>query len=78
MVLEIFFSHTAVFPQRFLLVLIESNVRNQIISVPDITHARRKFYEALPADEEIKKHPELMKDLNESTNCLISKGNTLH
>ena len=41
-------------------------------------HARRKFYEALPADEEIRKTSKPMKVLKESTDCLISKGTTLH
>lgn len=41
-------------------------------------HVRRKFYEALPLDEKIKKHQERMQALKDSTNCLLSKGNTPH
>lgn len=41
-------------------------------------HARRKFYEALPADEEIKKLQELMKVLKESTRYLPLKENMQH
>lgn len=41
-------------------------------------HVSRKFYEALPLDEEIKKHQERMQAFKESTNCLFSKGNTPH
>lgn len=39
---------------------------------------RRKFYEALPTDEEIKKYQGPTKVLKESTDCLSSKGTTLH
>lgn len=41
-------------------------------------HVRRKFYEALPLDEEIKKHQERMQALKKSTKCLLLKGNTPH
>ena len=41
-------------------------------------HARRKFYEALPADEGIRKTSRANEGFERINNCLISKGNTLH